>query len=67
MQYFKTPEHLDGKRAYILTNKAFFYFIPGELFTLSEINKMGLNPSIFEVVNIPRRSIYYSFGVRFSI
>ena len=42
-------------------------YIGGELYTLREVEKQGLNLDYLEPVEIPRTSIYYSFGARFSM
>lgn len=68
MKYFKTPARLDGMR-YLLDAKKgiYFEFVANELLTVREAEKMHLNIAIFEPVEISRRKIYYSFGVRFAL
>lgn len=68
MKYFKTPENLDGKRVILDAKKGqYFEFVANELFTAGELVKMHLNASVFEVVEIPRNRVYFSFGVRFPL
>lgn len=68
MKYFKTPERLDGKRLLLNARKGqFIELVANELFTEKEVLKMGLNTAIFEPVEISKRLIYYSFGVRFAL
>lgn len=68
MKYFKTPARLDGRQICYNSKKGlYFSFVANELFTEKEVSKMGLNTAIFEPVEISRRNIYYSFGVRFAL
>lgn len=68
MKYFKTPERLDGKRLLLNAKKGqFIELVANELFTEKEVSKMGLNTAIFEPVDVSRRNIFYSFGLRFSL
>jgi hypothetical protein len=68
MKYFKTPERLDGKRVILDAKKGqYFEFVANELFTAGELVKMHLNTDAFEVVEVPRNRVYFSFGVRFSL
>lgn len=68
MKYFKTPERLDGKRVILDAKKGqYFEFVANELFTAGELKRMRLNADAFEVVEVPRNRVYFSFGVRFSL
>ena len=62
MIYFKVPKAHDNKR---LNNISDFCFIKDELFTLKECEKLKINISILEKIEIPKNEIYFSFGVRF--
>ena len=74
MIYYRVKEWADGKPIYKYVGKnrqkirqTMLYLIENELFTQRELNKMANCLSCFELVEIPKNKIHYSFGVRFEI
>lgn len=69
MDYYKVPEHLDGKQIYT-QKKDYFTLVANELITEKECKKVGIENFAkrhFALVNIKKNNIYFLFGARFEI
>ena len=68
MKYLKVKPESDQNR---ISNKSTDFLVQNELFTLTQITKMGLSLSFIEKhfteIQIPKNKTYYSFGARFSL
>lgn len=40
--------------------------VPNELYTATEVLKLGVNAKNFKLVTVPKNNTFYSFGARFS-
>lgn len=67
MLYYRVKPEFDqvnhyNKRGHIVTT-----YIENELYTAKEVHQLGLNPKCLEPVQVSKRNIYWSFGVRRAI
>ena len=58
----KTRKRIVNGKSYCVTDYSFVYY---ELYTEKELSKFRVDLSKFDVVNVSRRDIYFSFGCRF--
>ena len=69
MEYYKVPEHFDGKQIYT-QKKDYFTLVANELITEKECKKVGIENFAkrhFSLVNVKKTNIYFFFGARFEI
>lgn len=73
MTYYRVKSVADGKPQYKLLSDNNtckhngLYLIENELFTVNERNKLANASWMFEVVEISKKRVHYSFGARFEI
>ena len=61
MKYYKVKPEADNKR-----QKNGDIYIANELYTVKEVEKLSLNKSFLQLVEIPKSKIYFCFGARFA-
>lgn len=62
MIYYRVKKEYDQK---VKNYKTYDIYIVDELYTLSEIAKQKLNMDYFDIINISKNKVYWSFGARF--
>ena len=60
MEYYKVKAQHEGKQKKSKKD----YLILGELYTRKEVLKIGLNESCFQLINVSKKNVYISFGIR---
>lgn len=69
MKYYRVKPQYDNKTRYTWNNHRQGVpngiVIANELYTPKEFEKLAMCPAWFDVVEISKRSIYWSFGARF--
>lgn len=67
MKYYRVKKTVDVPT--FLSNGGYYYhpYMEGELYTEKELQKLGCkNKSLFDVINISKRAVYFFFGKRFA-
>lgn len=69
MKYYRVPKIIEGCQVYSRKTQKYISFAGGELFTLRELERMGITwvAKKLEAVEVSRKKIYWSFGARFAL
>lgn len=65
MIYYKVKPQYDNLRIYNKKGKYTGFLIANELYTAKEREKLNISDHVFELLEVPKRAIYWFFGARF--
>lgn len=69
MKYYRVPKELGGHQVYIQSKRNYVSFVGGELYTLRELEALGLKgwDKLLEAVEVSHKKTYWFFGARFAV